>query len=362
MTEQDEDSVEEKMVKKKKTKTPKTKKKKNKVKKKVDAEEDKPAPTEPSDDDTFNLNFTVISCRNLLKGDVRSSDPYVSFFLGETRLHKTGHLRKTLNPVFGPGENNVFSAKINYGELKKAGGLIIQVKDWDRIGNNDLIGFSTVEPSQLLEFSRSGKTSSIKLQVPPDRNETSDAGFIDLAIDDPDREKEQAKKPSQTTSSDPPEDPSEVLDADDDPEMNEKLQLNFKVVSCRNLLKGDVSSSDPYVKFLLGKKELHRTKNLLNTLNPVFGPQHRNEFNTEIVFRDLVQANGVTIEVMDWDAVGGHDIIGYVDISPEYLSELTESGKPTSIQLQVPAGRKEKTSGYMILRIQYAEEESDDEW
>ena len=176
-----------------------------------------------------------------------------------------------LNPVYGPGDNISFTAKLKYGELKKTGGLRIEVKDWDRIGNNDLIGHATIEPSQLLDFSKSGKTSSIQLEVPPDRKET-DAGIIDLKIDDPEftevsftevseRESEDTKPKA---ASSPSEDPPEISDCDD-PEMNETLHLNFKVVSCRNLLKGDYSSSDPYVKFMLGKKELHRTKNLLKT-------------------------------------------------------------------------------------------------
>lgn len=86
--------AEEEEVKKKKTKKTKNKTKKKKVKKKVPNEEP-PTPTEPSDDDLIHLNFDIISCRNLLKGDIRSSDPYVKILLGTQELHRTKHLLKT---------------------------------------------------------------------------------------------------------------------------------------------------------------------------------------------------------------------------------------------------------------------------
>mmetsp|Transcript_26251 Transcript_26251/g.63968 ORF Transcript_26251/g.63968 Transcript_26251/m.63968 type:complete len:266 (+) Transcript_26251:174-971(+) len=264
--------TEEEKVEKKKTKKTKTKTKKKKVKKKKAKEEEPPAPTEPSDDDTLNLDFSIISCRNLLVGDVRSSDPYVRILLGEKLLHKTKHVTKSLNPVFSAGKENEFSAPINYGELKKAGGLSIEVVDWDRIGSDDLIGFATIEPPRLLELSKCPKTSSIELQVPPGRKET-EAGFIDVVIFDPKnrdnlenepqtkKDKVKSKDPSESTA----EESKDPAEATAEPSANETIQLSFKVSSCRNLLKGDYSSSDPYIKFFMGKKELHRTKNLLKT-------------------------------------------------------------------------------------------------
>ena len=50
-----------------------------------------------------------------------------------------------------------------------------------------------------------------------------------------------------------------------EPSADATLDLTIRIVSCRKLLKGDWDSSDPYVKIMLGKKELHRTKYLLKT-------------------------------------------------------------------------------------------------
>lgn len=46
------------------------------------------------------------------------------------------------------------------------------------------------------------------------------------------------------------------------PEDGEELSLTIQIVSCRDLLVADGKSSDPYVKVLLGEKELHQTKHV----------------------------------------------------------------------------------------------------
>jgi len=99
-----------------------------------------------------------------------------------------------------------------------------------------------------------------------------------------------------------------------------------------------------------------------NSLNPVFGPQHNNEFSTEMAYRELKSADGLRVEVVDWDAVGANDPVGFATIAPARVLEMAEGGKPTSVQLQAPPGRKEKSAGYMILTIAHPVEESDDDW
>lgn len=89
----------EEEVKSKKTKKTKDKTKKSKVKKEKKTKSEEPegltAPAEPSDDDTIHLKFTISGCRNLLKGDIMSSDPYVKLLLGATELLKTKRIMKT---------------------------------------------------------------------------------------------------------------------------------------------------------------------------------------------------------------------------------------------------------------------------
>jgi hypothetical protein len=96
-------------------------------------------------------------------------------------------------------------------------------------------------------------------------------------------------------------------------------------------------------------------------LKPVFSSIHDNEFTLETVYRELKKAGGVNLEVVDWDAVGRNDLIGFANIAPCRVVELAECGKPSSIKLQVPPGRKDKMAGYMILTIRNVVEESDDD-
>jgi hypothetical protein len=112
------------------------------------------------------------------------------------------------------------------------------------------------------------------LQVPPGRKET-EAGFIDHTIQDAESSHESesesqavetnGKKKDPEAISRAPTDPDATLEAIAEPSANHNMHLNFKIVPCRDLLKGEYSSSDPGVKVLLGKKELHRTKKLLKT-------------------------------------------------------------------------------------------------
>ena len=214
----------------------------------------------------------------------------------------------SLNPVFEEKDNHTFSAKINYGELTAAGGIFIEVKDWDRVGTNDLIGLATIDPARVLGLARMGKPTSIKLEVPKGRKET-DAGFITLCIQDPgagmdsdsddDSSAGPAKAKAKLNSKDDDDSGSDSENALGntaapaapaapvggatastrtrsstsktpsisvvEPPDATILELNIRIVSCRNLLKGDRNSSDPYVKIMLGTKELHRTKYILKT-------------------------------------------------------------------------------------------------
>ena len=49
------------------------------------------------------------------------------------------------------------------------------------------------------------------------------------------------------------------------PSSEDNLSLLIEIVSCRDLLIGDVTASDPYVKIMLGREDLHKTKHLIQT-------------------------------------------------------------------------------------------------
>ncbi|KAL3928353.1 MAG: hypothetical protein SGBAC_012687 [Bacillariaceae sp.] len=234
----------------------------------------------------------------------------------------------SLNPVFSGDNKGVFSAQISYGKLKKAGGLNIEVIDWDRIRKDDLIGLANIEPSQLLNFVKSSKPSSIQLQVPLGRKET-EAGFIDLDIQNAESSEDcgiGSKDPSEAFTQDPvsmsrefSRDPAEVSEATAEPTLNDMIHFSFKILSCRNLCK-------------------------------------------EFAYDKMKKAGGLDIAVIDWDAVGSSDTIGLANIPPSRVLAMAESGKPDSIRLRVPHGRREKTAEYIVLTIKNVVEESDDDW
>ena len=45
--------------------------------------------------------------------------------------------------------------------------------------------------------------------------------------------------------------------------------LLIEIVSCEDLIKADRNTSDPYVKVMMGEKEVHKTKNIPNTYVPI---------------------------------------------------------------------------------------------
>ena len=49
------------------------------------------------------------------------------------------------------------------------------------------------------------------------------------------------------------------------PYSSDELSLQIKILSCKGLLIGDIVSSDPYVKILLGGEVQHKTKYIPRT-------------------------------------------------------------------------------------------------
>ena len=50
------------------------------------------------------------------------------------------------------------------------------------------------------------------------------------------------------------------------PQPGDRMKLIVEIMSCQNLLAGDKSgSSDPFVKVMMGKKQIHKTKHILKT-------------------------------------------------------------------------------------------------
>ncbi|KAL2913662.1 Tricalbin-2 [Polyrhizophydium stewartii] len=89
--------------------------------------------------------------------------------------------------------------------------------------------------------------------------------------------------------------------------------LNIDIVEAKNLMSADTNGfSDPYCVVNLNGSRIHKTKVLKRTLNPVF-----NE-SIQAVVKSRLRST-VEVQLMDWDALGGHDFLGRVVIHLAHL-------------------------------------------
>jgi hypothetical protein len=276
--------------------------------------------------------------------------------------------------VFGPDLNlqNQFTATINYGELKSKGGLTFEVKDWDRIGFNDVIGMLTVSPEKLMELaasSGSSEATELQLQTPPKRKEPN-AGFLTIRVVQQNAPGAAAAgidigssgtttptssrsiHSGEVPSSPPPSQASASSEAplnlvvDETTPPGTSKELLIEIVSCRDILAADKSgTSDPYVKIKLGGKEVHRTSHIEKTLNPAFSSDHKNAYIIKCPAKELYAKKGIELVVKDHDKGLGalgftNDDLGSVKISGAQLYNA-----PVDQDMELPLAPPKKKDG-----------------
>lgn len=125
------------------------------------------------------LLIEVLSCRELLSADKNGySDPYVLAKLGFKDLHKTSHIKRTLNPVYTSTQKNSFVVDCSVSELFGADGIYFSVIDWDGgiISADEELGSVQVSATTLYEC----QEAEYHLDPPSGRNE--DAGYLRIRI------------------------------------------------------------------------------------------------------------------------------------------------------------------------------------
>jgi len=136
----------------------------------------------------------------------------------------------------------------------------------------------------------------------------------------------------------------------------EALSLKIDIVSCKDLLIADLTSSDPYVKVNLGKKDLHKTKHINKTLNPVFTAAHNYSFVLNCTEKELQDNNGLFFRVKDNDTFGHNDEIGNVLVPAEKLIE--SDGELMEFHLEKPKymikNMTKKDAGSITIRVRPA--------
>lgn len=121
--------------------------------------------------------------------------------------------------------------------------------------------------------------------------------------------------------------------------LDNRIQILVEIVSASNLPIADILSSDPYIKVLNGTEEIHRTKVLSKSLNPVWTIATHSLFLIDMTVEQyFADCNFITFQVKDYDAFGKNEMLGTVDVSKETL--LRGTGERMVYNL-VPPGKGE---------------------
>lgn len=102
-----------------------------------------------------------------------------------------------------------------------------------------------------------------------------------------------------------------------DVSIDEEINLLVEVVSATDLPSADITTgkSDPYVQIRMKGSEIHKTKSIPKTLQPIWtletGSLCHIQMSPEEFF---ASASGISFVVKDYDAVGSDDILATVDV------------------------------------------------
>eukprot|EP00546_Thalassionema_frauenfeldii_P020474 CAMPEP_0178902658 /NCGR_PEP_ID=MMETSP0786-20121207/4727_1 /TAXON_ID=186022 /ORGANISM="Thalassionema frauenfeldii, Strain CCMP 1798" /LENGTH=1315 /DNA_ID=CAMNT_0020573949 /DNA_START=59 /DNA_END=4006 /DNA_ORIENTATION=- len=317
-----------------------------------------------STNEKIHLVVEILSCRDLLAGDRTGlSDPYVKVKLGKKELHRTNHIMKTLNPVFDASSKSKFILDCQYQELVDAGGLELDIKDWDAgFRGNDRLGSVVIPPTDLLNPQ---EEKEYAITPPPGGTkylkEQTDAGFVTISYRSA-ADNEVVCSPSKIFSGvfHKEEDTNGTKVLVDENAFPEDKDILIEIVSCRNLLAADKTGlSDPYVKVKVGTKDLHTTKHVLKSLNPAFSSDHNNALVLSNV-RDMYLAGGLTFKVKDYDPgiLGGNDELGAITVPSSTIYELNGEKE---FHLSPPKGHGED-AGFITIRCRDATLGDKEDW
>jgi Ca2+-binding EF-hand superfamily protein len=287
------------------------------------------------DDSTkYEITVGVLSAINIPIGDRTSSDPYVKVKLGRTNQLKTNVIKKTLNPQW--------NKRFNPMTLKeKPPELTFELYDHDNLSKDDLLGLVVIQYDQI-EWDGEMKTITEDLQNRLDC-------FLDSGAPAPipvleatkgweakgekkteqpagGRGKGDVKGETALAPDLPATTPSATApETDGGVNYETNYELTATVVRAANLPVGDRTSSDPYVKVLLGKSNIHKTKVAKKTLNPTwergFEAVELTEKPQEIVF-----------QVFDEDKLSKDEMLGEARIA---YDELEWDGQEKAMELEL---------------------------
>lgn len=284
-------------------------------------------------EDEVSMFIQIVSCRGLLVADkTGTSDPYVKVKLGKKDVHETKYIEKTLNPEFSSQHNPFFVLGARPSEVRAGGGITFRVKDYDRFGSNDDLGSAVLDPDTF--FKCEGGNMELKLSPPKGIGE--DAGYITIRCRPATKSDRATKSMFGFGSSN--------FSAQDYGKID--LHLLIEIVSAWNIPIADLTSSDPYVKARIGPRNVHETKPITKTRDPIYTIKHNSVFILDTAKKELTENGGMNFKLKDYDMVGANDDLCEVTVPAETLFEAT--GERLEFQLKDPA---DKDAGWLAIRV-----------
>lgn len=130
-----------------------------------------------------NVLIEVSSGRDLMVGDIKTSDPYVVCCLGQgEEMHRTKHIPKTLNPKWGAEDNNTFLLDCPVAKLLDQEGLFFVVRDFDMVSKDDSLGHVFIKAKDIRNDSPTASTFERKITPPKGIEKDKDCGHLTIRL------------------------------------------------------------------------------------------------------------------------------------------------------------------------------------
>ncbi|CAB9523699.1 Polyubiquitin (Fragment) [Seminavis robusta] len=136
-------------------------------------------------------------------------------------------------------------------------------------------------------------------------------------------------------------------------ENSEEVLLVVEIVAGRNLLIGGKHSSDPYVTVMMGEDQIHKTKHINKTKNPIYTPETESTFLLDCPATDLSQVGGLHFIVKDWDRIT-NDELGRAVVSHLNLTKGTGQGMEFMVEPPNGVAKEPGDAGYLLIRCRKA--------
>lgn len=134
--------------------------------------------------------------------------------------------------------------------------------------------------------------------------------------------------------------------------LDEQLTFLVEIASGWNLPAGDFTSSDPFVCCMIDGDEVHRTKYISKTLDPIWTVTTGSLFLLKIDVKRLFRGEGLLCIVQDFDKLGGNERLGSITIPPKTIYDA--KGERLEFKLGPPPGKTDDVPGYLAVRIRRA--------